>query len=160
VFLDLDRVLARRLATTERDHGIDTRCFHCHLFAHPPAPAKADCTDLAVGIRIGLQKLDRRNRIGDGVGSIESADHLARLILIRGRAARRWEEVGAERDEAFERRLPHDVLDVRIKVAILVDHEHRRQLAAGLCRSRQIALDVAGFGSDRAACLPATLLWP
>src|SRR3546814_19285916 len=76
------------------------------------------------------------------------ADHLARLVLVGGRAAGRRQEVDSQGDETLQRHAPDDVLDVRVEAAVLVDDQHRRQPAhvAGGARhvARQLALGGEG----------------
>ena len=89
--------------------------------------------------------LKERHRGGDamrGLLGIERADHVARLVLIRRRAAERREHVDGVGQEAFEREAPRDVLYVRIEPAVLVDDDHRRTFVVRL-EPRQIAGDVA-----------------
>ena len=59
-----------------------------------------------------------------GLFGLERADHVARLVLVVGRAALRRQIVAAEGDEAFLGHAPRHVLDVRVEAAVLVDHEH------------------------------------
>ena len=58
-------------------------------------------------------------------------NHVARLVLVGGRAAGGRQEIGRERDEAVERQAARDVLDMRIEAAVLVDHDHRPETRAG-----------------------------
>jgi hypothetical protein len=46
-------------------------------------------------------------------------------------------------DEIVHRETPGDILDMRIEAAILVDHQHHRQLAFGPGRARQQAAHLA-----------------
>jgi hypothetical protein len=76
-----------------------------------------------------LQVILRRNEIFSRLGLLELAEQFARLVLVAGIAAEREQRVRRERDEVVERQPARDVFDVRIEAAILVHHEHRRQLA-------------------------------
>ncbi len=66
------------------------------------APAEANRTDLAVRGGMLPQIIDGADGIGDSLRLIELADHVAGLILVGGRATRRRQEIGAERQESFE----------------------------------------------------------
>ena len=140
---------ALRLAAVERDHGVDLGRVDRDLVGEPAAPAEADHADLAGGAVVGLEERDRGDRIGDVVLGIDPGDDPARLVLVRGRAADRRQEIRGERDEALERRAPRHVLDMGIEAAVLVDHDDARQLAAGVRRAREIGLHLAARARDR-----------
>ena len=83
---------------------------------------------------------------GDHVGLLQLADHLAALVLVGRRAAHRREVIEAEREESLGSHAPGDVLDVRIESAVLVYHDHGRQLAAGFGLD-QITLEARRTGN-------------
>jgi hypothetical protein len=73
------------------------------------------------------------------LGLVELREHLARLVLVAGIAAEREERIGCEGHEALEGDATRDVLDVGIEPAVLVDHEHCRQLPRSLGGPDEIA---------------------
>ncbi len=62
----------------------------------------------------------------------------APVVVVAGVAAERREPVRCEGEEAFQRRTPRHILDIRVEPAVLVDHEHRRPRALSR-RVHQIA---------------------
>src|SRR3546814_2630372 len=77
------------------------------------------------------------------------ADHLARLVLVGGRAAGRRQEVDSQGDETLQRHAPDDVLDVRVEAAVLVDDQHRRQPAHVAGGARHVARQLAMGAGER-----------
>ena len=90
-------------------------------------------------------ELDRLTLAAERSGEVGGrTDDLARLVLVGGSAAERRQEVGRQRDEAFQRESPGDVADMRVEPAILVDDDDGRQLVRHPGGPREIALHLAG----------------
>ena len=112
---------------------------------HAAAPAEAGGADLAVAVGVRLEETHGGHRVGDRARPVQLADHVAALVLVFRRAARPAQEVRPERQEAFERHAPRDVLDMRHKPAVLVDDDDGGQLARGIGRPGQIARHLAAL---------------
>ena len=94
---------------------------------------------------------EERHRRGDAPRRfvrIERTDHVAAFVFVGRRAAERREHVDREREEAFERDAPRNVLDVRIEPAVLVDDDNRWAFSLRL-EPRQIAGDLGAGGVVR-----------
>ena len=123
----------------------------------PPPQQKPMAPTLPFVMSLDLQERNGGDRIGDRLRPVERADHLARLLLVLRRAAGRRQEIRRERQKAFERHAARHVLDMRIKPAVLVDHDHRRELSGRVGRARQIAahrLPVGAGPGDRLGLQP------
>jgi hypothetical protein len=132
-----------RLAAVIRDAGVEFRRRHRHVVDRAAAPAEADRADLAVAGFMGAEEGDRRHAVGGRLAGRQLPEHLARLVLVGRRAAERRQEVGRQRDEAFQRQAPGDVADVGVEAAVLVHDDDGRQLGGRPGGLRQIALHLA-----------------
>ena len=108
------------------------------MFAIAAAVAEAHDADLARALGPALQDGGGGDEVLAGLGLVELGERLARLVLVAGIAAERRQRIGRERHEVVQREAARDVLDVRIQAAVLVHHQHARQLARGRLRPRQV----------------------
>ena len=90
------------------------------------------------------QQLRRGNEVLPDLGLVQLAEQFARLVFVTGISAEREQRIRRERHEVVEREPTGDVFDVRIEAAVLVDDQHRRQLAGGIRGTREIAARLAG----------------
>ncbi len=139
--VDLRHVLDLRLAAVIGHACIEVRLVDREVVHRAATPAEADGADLAVAVRASLQIGQRRLAIDDHVRLLQLADHLPALVLVGGRAAHGREIVETERDEALGRHAAGHVLDVRVETPVLMNDDHGRQLARGILRLHEIALE-------------------
>ena len=74
---------------------------------------------------VRLEKPRAVQHVGAQLRLVEFPPKRARFVVVAGIAAERREAVGRERDVAFDRGAPRDILDIGIQSAVLVDDEHR-----------------------------------
>jgi hypothetical protein len=86
--------------------------------------------------------------VGAQLRLIELGLHCAPLVIVSRVAAKGRKTIGCERDEAFDRGAPRNVLDVGIQPAVLVNDEHHgpRTLPGGL---HEVAAHVLGVAAGR-----------
>ena len=125
------------------DTGGEIRRIDGKLVHGATAPAEPNGADLAVAGFVAFQESHCGDTIGDRLRRVELAEHSACLLLVGRRSAERRQIVRGKRHEAFQRDPPCHILDVRVEAAVLVDDDHRSELAAAVGRLHQIALHVA-----------------
>jgi hypothetical protein len=80
---------------------------------------------------------------------VDSAwDHLARLVLVGGRAAERREHIDRQCQEAFQRKPARHVLDMRVEAAVFVDDKDGRAFDFVLA-AHQLPRDLCAGGVIR-----------
>ena len=99
---------------------------------HAAAPAEADGAHLPVRLGMDGEEGDGRRVARQGLRAVERADHLASLVLVRGRAAEGGQGVHGERQEPVHGQAAGDALDVGVEAPVLVDDDHPRPLRAAL----------------------------
>ncbi len=92
---------------------------------------------------MAFQKAHGGDGIRIGLGCVECADHLPRLVLVIGCPTVRRQEIGRKRDETFERHAARNVSYVRVQATILVNDDDGGKLARGIGGSDEISLHFA-----------------
>src|SRR5665213_4334719 len=111
------------------------------------AVAEPHDADLAVAAREVFEIVGGRQEIVPRLRLIELREQRNGFFFIARVSAQRVQRTRCERDEVVEREAPRDVLDVRVEPAVLVDDQHRRQLARHLRRPRHVGARFAvAFG--------------
>ena len=109
----------------------------------PPPKQKPTAPSLPFDSGRAFQPLGGRDEVLRHLWTVDVSECRGALLIVARIAADRGQPVGRKGDEVGDGEAARDVLDVRIEAAVLVNDEHRRQLAAGVRRPNQIALDRA-----------------
>ena len=150
--LDLRHVGSRRLRAVIGDGSLQVRRLHGDPVDHAAAPAEADRAGLAVTARRLPEDAQGRFDVMRGLIRVQLGDHVAGLVLVGRRAAIRRQQIDRVGCEAFESEPAHNVLDVRIEAAVLVNDDHRGVLriafgarhVGGDVRRRSVEVDGVG----------------
>src|SRR5262249_6940876 len=107
------------------------------------AKTEAHGADFPSAIVTGLQPPCRGLEILDHFVAIDLRKQFPGLVFIVWVAPHGGESIRRESDEILSPEPPGDVLDVWVQTAVLMHDQHPRQLATCLCRTYQVAADVA-----------------
>ena len=109
----------------------------------PPPQQKPTAPTLPLLEFVALEEGDRGDAVGGGLCRVELLEHFARLLLVGRRAPERRQIVDRQRHEALERHATRDILGMRVEAAVLVHDDDGAELAALVCRTREIAHHLA-----------------
>ena len=109
----------------------------------PPPKQKPTAPTLPVRFGRAFSQLRGGDEVLGHLRASTCPNMLRRPFLRRRDSRRAGQPVGREGQEAGDAEAARDVLDVRIEAAVLVDHEDAGQLAAGVGRAHEVALDLA-----------------
>ena len=98
----------------------------------PPPKQKPTAPSLPFDSACAFSQLAAATKSSIIFGPSTVAERRRALLVVARIAADRGQAVGREGDEVGDGEAARDVLDVGIQPAVLVDDEHRRQLAAAL----------------------------
>jgi len=108
----------------------------------PPPQQKPTAPTLPLAPELG-EIGEARLGIGCRQRRVEIGEHVARLVLVLGRAAERRQEVRRQRDKTFQCHTARHVTNMRIEATVFVDDDDAAELAGRILRTDEIPLHLA-----------------
>src|SRR5262245_28421900 len=142
--LDLRGVIRARLPAVEGDSRVQLGSEpYRELVDDAATKAEADGSQFAVRFWTRFQPFGGRDEVFRHLRTVDVSECRGTLLIVSWIPSDRGQPVGRERHEVGDAETPRDIFDVRIEAPVLVNDEHRRNLAARVRRSNQISLDGA-----------------